>query len=166
MNRFGLTFHHLGLAVPSTAEAMQFLGPLGYRQGPVVFDPLQKVNLSMCRHATMPDVELVWPGDEPSPIDRMLKRGGPLVYHFCYSTADAAASLDVLLGQMAAYPDLNSMSLDDLHAYSIMGEFEPADLSEQLRGLHHCARLNLQSNPQFTAVRLKGEQNQLVRVVG
>jgi len=93
MNRFGLTFHHLGLAVPSTAEAVQFLDRLGYRQGPTVFDPLQKVNLSMCWHDTMPDVELVWPGDEPSPIDRMLKRGGPQVYHFCYSTRDAAASL-------------------------------------------------------------------------
>ena len=93
MNRFGLTFHHLGLAVPSTVEAVQFLSLLGYRHGPVVFDPLQKVNLSMCWSDSMPDIELVWPGDEPSPIDRMLKRGGPLVYHFCYATADAAASL-------------------------------------------------------------------------
>jgi hypothetical protein len=93
MNRFGLAFHHLGLAVPATAEAVRFLTLLGYRQGPALYDPLQKVNLSLCRHDSMPDVELVWPGAEPSPIDRMLKRGGPLVYHFCYATADAGASL-------------------------------------------------------------------------
>jgi hypothetical protein len=76
MNRFGLTFHHLGLAVPSTAEAVQFLDRLGYRQGPAVFDPLQKVNLSMCWHDTMPDVELVWPGDEP-----ILFGGRPVSFH-------------------------------------------------------------------------------------
>ncbi len=45
---------------------------------------------------------------------------------------DAAATLDVLLGQMKRYPDLDELSLDDLHKYSLMGEFEPADLSGKL----------------------------------
>ena len=99
MNRFGLTFHHLGLAVPSATEAARFLERLGYRQGPAVFDPLQKVNLSMCRHPAMPDLELVWPGDQPSPVDRLLRRGGPQLYHFCYATGDAAASLATMAAE-------------------------------------------------------------------
>jgi len=83
-NRFGLRFHHFGLAVPSSDEAFRFLKALGYALGPAVFDPLQLVNLAMCTHQEMPDVEVVWPSNVPSPIDRLLKRGGPMVYHLCY----------------------------------------------------------------------------------
>jgi hypothetical protein len=83
-NRFGLRFHHFGLAVPSPDAAFRFLKALGYTLGAVVFDPLQLVNLAMCTHPEMPDVEVVWPSDVPSPIDRLLRRGGPTVYHLCY----------------------------------------------------------------------------------
>lgn len=85
-NRFGLRFHHFGLAVPSSGEAFRFLEALGYTLGAVVFDRLQLVNLAMCTHPEMPDVEVVWPSDFPSPIDRLLRRGGPMVYHLCYVT--------------------------------------------------------------------------------
>jgi hypothetical protein len=83
MNRFGLRFHHFGLAVPNPCAAFRFLRALGYRLGPVVFDPLQQVNLALCAHEEMPDVEVIWPSERPSPIDRILKRGGPMVYHLC-----------------------------------------------------------------------------------
>jgi hypothetical protein len=87
INRFGLRFHHFGLAVPGSDEAFRFLKALGYTLGSVVFDPLQLVNLAMCIHHEMPDVEVVWPSDVPSPIDRLLRRGGPMVYHLCYVAA-------------------------------------------------------------------------------
>jgi catechol 2,3-dioxygenase-like lactoylglutathione lyase family enzyme len=83
-NRFGLRFHHFGLAVPDPDEAFRFLRALGYDLGPVVFDALQSVNLALATHPEMPAVEVVWPSDLPSPIDRSLRRGGPLVYHLCY----------------------------------------------------------------------------------
>jgi Glyoxalase/Bleomycin resistance protein/Dioxygenase superfamily len=83
-NKFGLRFHHFGLAVPNSDEAFRFLKALGYTLGAVVFDPLQLVNLAMCTHREMPDVEVIWPSDVPSPIDRLLRRGGPMVYHLCY----------------------------------------------------------------------------------
>ena len=83
-NRFGLRFHHFGLAVPDPDEAFRFLRALGYDLGPVVFDALQSVNLALATHPEMPAVEVVWPSDLPSPIDRALRRGGPLVYHLCY----------------------------------------------------------------------------------
>jgi Glyoxalase/Bleomycin resistance protein/Dioxygenase superfamily len=85
-NKFGLRFHHFGLAAPNSEEPFRFLKALDYALGPTVFDPLQLVNLAMCTHPEMPAVEVVWPSDFPSPIDRLLRRGGPMVYHLCYIT--------------------------------------------------------------------------------
>ena len=93
MNEFGLTFHHFGLAVQAPDTAFRYLAALGYRNGPPVFDPLQRVNLAMSWHDAMPDVEVIWPGDEPSPIDKMVKRNGTLIYHLCYIAPDPDASL-------------------------------------------------------------------------
>jgi hypothetical protein len=88
MNRFGLKFHHFGLAVRDPADAFRYLKALGYSLAPPVHDPLQAVNLALCSHAQMPDVEVVWPGDEPSPIDAAVKPGCGIVYHLCYTAED------------------------------------------------------------------------------
>ena len=40
-NKYGLTFHHLGLAAAVPDVAVSLLRGLGYRIGPAVFDPLQ-----------------------------------------------------------------------------------------------------------------------------
>ncbi|MCI5225369.1 MAG: VOC family protein [Candidatus Electrothrix sp. AX2] len=93
MNSFGLTFHHFGLAVRSPEKAFAYLEALGYSAGDSVLDPLQKVNLAMQYHDEMPDVEVIWPGDESSPIDSILKRNESLIYHLCYTSADAQASV-------------------------------------------------------------------------
>ena len=92
VQKFGLWFHHLGLAVPAPGPAFRFLGALGYVEGAARFDPLQNVNLAMRHHRQMPNVEVIWPGDGPSPIDQMIRRGH-MIYHLCYATSDAEASL-------------------------------------------------------------------------
>ena len=88
MNRYGLEFHHFGLAVKSPEAAFRYLDDLGYRAGSTCYDPLQKVNLAMRHHDRMPDVEVIWPGAEPSPIDRMLERSDSMIYHLCYTSED------------------------------------------------------------------------------
>ena len=95
-NRFGITFHHFGLAVRSPGRAFLFLKALGYREGPTEYDPLQAVNLAMLDHPDMPDVEVIWPGDGPSPIGALLKRSDALVYHLCYVTDDAALTVSAI----------------------------------------------------------------------
>ena len=90
---FGLRFHHFGLAVAEPEPAFRYLEALGYTEGAVVFDPNQRVNLAMRHHAVMPDVEVIWPGDGPSPIDKMLRRNGSMVYHLCYEVADPEAAI-------------------------------------------------------------------------
>jgi hypothetical protein len=92
----GLQFHHFGLVVAEPDEAFCYLEALGYEAGNVVFDPLQRVNLAMRHHPSMPDVEVIWPGNEPSPIDTLLKGGRIMIYHICYACSDPAATLAAL----------------------------------------------------------------------
>jgi methylmalonyl-CoA/ethylmalonyl-CoA epimerase len=99
-NKYGLSFHHLGLAVAKPEPALVFLQGLGYRPGKAVFDPLQDVNLQMCEHPTMPLVEIVCPGKGGGALNALLTRSQEgLVYHVCYRTADLAASLRALEAQ-------------------------------------------------------------------
>lgn len=92
-NRFGLSFHHLGMAVQNPDAAMAFLAPLGYQRGVAVFDPEQRAHLAMCSHTSMPYVELIWAGAQPSPIDNLIRRSETAIYHVCYIAADVQASL-------------------------------------------------------------------------
>jgi hypothetical protein len=89
----GLAFHHFGLAVSAPEAAFLYLASLGYTEGNSAFDPLQRVNLAMRHHASMPDVEVIWPGDGPSPIDNLVKRTGSMIYHLCYTCPDPDAVL-------------------------------------------------------------------------
>jgi hypothetical protein len=84
----GLRFHHLGLAVGSPEEAFLYLGALGYTEGAREFDPIQGVHLAMRHHSAMPDVEVIWPGDGPTPIDKFVKRMGTMIYHLCYECSE------------------------------------------------------------------------------
>lgn len=91
-----LHFHHIGLAVAEPDVAFRFLGLQGYTEGNRVYDPLQHVNLAMRHHEIMPDFEVIWPGSEPSPIDKMIKRHGPTMYHCCYETDRVEDALQII----------------------------------------------------------------------
>jgi catechol 2,3-dioxygenase-like lactoylglutathione lyase family enzyme len=89
-----LTFHHFGLAVRRPDEARKFAAALGYQLGASVFDPAQNVHLQLCTHAAQPAVEIIWPGDRPGPVDKLLQRhASGIVYHLCYETEDLTAAL-------------------------------------------------------------------------
>jgi hypothetical protein len=92
-NQFGLEFHHFGLAVRDPAQSFRYLAALGYREGSTCFDAHQRVNLAMRHHEAMPDVEIIWPGSEPSPIDRMLQHSTNVIYHLCYTSNDVEGSI-------------------------------------------------------------------------
>lgn len=99
MDAFGLRFHHLGLAVKKPAAATAFLAALGYREGNRVFDPIQRVNLAMFHHDSMPDVEVIWPGEGPSPVDSIIKKSDGRVYHLCYTADDPARAVAAMQDQ-------------------------------------------------------------------
>jgi methylmalonyl-CoA/ethylmalonyl-CoA epimerase len=96
VNKLGLSFHHIGLAVSQVKPAIAFLSELGYEVGPIVSDPLQGVQLIMCLHATAPAVEIISPSpDHKGPVNELTKKNpSGIVYHTCYETTDLTASLD------------------------------------------------------------------------
>jgi len=101
-NKYGLTFHHLGLAVRTPDIAKAFLSNLGYRIGATVFDPIQNVHVALCEHPAMPAVEIICPGPGKSPIDRYLQQHKEgLVYHICFAARDLKASMAALQADKA-----------------------------------------------------------------
>jgi hypothetical protein len=91
---FGLTFHHLGVAVRTPKSAQTFLSGLGYSLGPSVHDPLQNVVLQMAEKPNSPAVEIISLGDGPGPIDRLVERHvNGITYHSCYVTENLSTSL-------------------------------------------------------------------------
>lgn len=95
--RYGLSFHHFGLALRSEDAARTFVTGLGYSIGEVISDPLQGVRVGLCRHPAMPTIELVLPEPEKSgPLDAILKKQESSIYHSCFTTRDASASLNAI----------------------------------------------------------------------
>jgi methylmalonyl-CoA/ethylmalonyl-CoA epimerase len=72
------------------------LRALGYELGPVVFDPLQRVNLVMATHRDLPAVEVIAPAGDDGPLASLLRKDAELVYHVCFATADREATLEAL----------------------------------------------------------------------
>jgi glyoxalase/bleomycin resistance protein/dioxygenase superfamily protein len=92
-SRYGLHFHHFGLAAREEAPARTFLEGLGYEVGELITDPLQNVRVSLARAPGLPTVELVLAAGEEGPLSNVLKRQETNIYHSCYTTQDAVAAL-------------------------------------------------------------------------
>ncbi len=76
-------FNHFGLAVRDLASAYRFYQALGYKCSDPVVDTAQEVEIVMCRSELLPDVELLKPLHEKSPVSRSLKRSDAVIYHIC-----------------------------------------------------------------------------------
>ena len=97
LDRLGLHFHHLGLAVEGPELAKTFLQAIGYTLGMPVNDPQQRVNLIMCHHDTMPSVEIIYRQDSAGPLDHLLARNrNGLIYHLGYLTEDLDRALELM----------------------------------------------------------------------
>ena len=69
---------------------------LGYHLGEIVYDPIQKVYLQLAEKVDTPRIELVWAGDEASPIDRWIKTQNQSIYHTCYEVDDLDTCVEEL----------------------------------------------------------------------
>jgi len=96
MNRYGLEFHHLGLAVVDPDEAVRFIAGLGYTLSPQIYDPLQRVNLIMCHSPGRPAIEIISSSGGTSLLDGILKNRTELIYHLGFMTRDLEASLQAI----------------------------------------------------------------------
>ncbi len=95
---FGLSFHHLGLALQDDIQAITFLRGMGYNIGEKIFDPEQNVHLRFCESEDKPATELILPGIGKGPLDSVLKRYNEIIYHTCYETNDLEQSLSAIKG--------------------------------------------------------------------
>ena len=93
MDKYGLNFHHLGLATKKCEKAVNFLIGLGYNASKSVFDSIQNVNLVMCTHPSMPDIEIIYPAQTSGYLDVVLKDNSESFYHTCYTCKNLADSL-------------------------------------------------------------------------
>ena len=93
MSEFGLTFHHLGLALKNEEDAILFLKGQGYDCGDLIYDSEQNVHLRLCKSKNAPWVKLILPGVGEGPLTPILKKYNELVYHTCFETGDRDASL-------------------------------------------------------------------------
>lgn len=96
MESFGLVFDHFGLATRDANKTLAFMRGLGYRTPATVHDPLQRVNLVLCGHATMPAVEVIFAAGEAGPVDAILAQQPQSIYHLCFRSRDLAATLDAI----------------------------------------------------------------------
>ena len=93
---FGLSFHHLGLALKSDVQATAFLEGIGYQISEKIYDPDQNVHLRFCKSRHGPAIEIVLPGIGDGPLTPLLKRYDELVYHTCYETDNLRSSIDAI----------------------------------------------------------------------
>ncbi|HKQ46827.1 MAG TPA: VOC family protein [Phycisphaerae bacterium] len=81
-------FHHVGMAVQNTGQAMGLLRALlgAEPEGPRYEDSNQGVFVQFLRAADL-RIELLEPAGSPGPLDSILRRGIAL-YHICYEVDD------------------------------------------------------------------------------
>jgi methylmalonyl-CoA/ethylmalonyl-CoA epimerase len=90
---FGMSFHHMGLAVRQEKHAIIFLKGANYQIGEKIYDPLQNVNLRLCTAVDKPAVELIMPGIGDGPLTAILASRAALFYHNCYEVIDRNKTL-------------------------------------------------------------------------
>jgi methylmalonyl-CoA/ethylmalonyl-CoA epimerase len=98
------TLHHIGFVVANIQTAMDgFIRSLGASSDRQVFeDPRQRVKVAfLTPGAAEPQIELVEPMGEDSPVRRFLVEKGGGLHHFCYQTDDLEAELKLMRSRRA-----------------------------------------------------------------
>jgi methylmalonyl-CoA/ethylmalonyl-CoA epimerase len=99
-----LALHHIGFVVPTIALAVEgFLNSLNATWDRQVFeDPLQKVKVAfLSTRPGEPQIELVEPVGEKSPVRRFLVEKGGGLHHVCYETDSLDAGLQAFRAHRA-----------------------------------------------------------------
>jgi len=91
-----LQFHHIAVAVKSFEKSIIYYKNLGYECSDIIVDELQNVELVYCKSSTFPNIELVKPINENSPVFKILQKNDTLIYHQCYQTKNLNKALEYL----------------------------------------------------------------------
>lgn len=102
----GLRFHHVGVAVPDMAAALEvYLDVLGCRRvaGPIEV-PSQRVRVCFVEAGPGVLIELVEGLGEGSPVSGILERSGAGPYHLCFEVEDLDRALEALAARGCRRP--------------------------------------------------------------
>lgn len=92
-------FHHIGVAVfDIDTTAAEYIAA-GYTKSDTIFDPIQNVYICFLNKPGMPQIELLAPKDETSPVNKTLEKMGITPYHCCYEVEDMAVAIAELRKQ-------------------------------------------------------------------
>jgi methylmalonyl-CoA/ethylmalonyl-CoA epimerase len=88
-----MKFHHFGLALNDFRRAVSFYESLNYECSEPVIDPLQQVELVLCKSKSQPWVELIKPINQSSPINNYLEKNNEIIYHTSYEVDNVEDAL-------------------------------------------------------------------------
>jgi hypothetical protein len=132
----GFDFHHYGLACRDINNTSLLLKQIGYSIGPVVYDPLQKVVLSICRHQFLPCIEIISSDSDDNPIKRIIENNEMCIYHICYVIKECNEALKKLSNLGYRYftvsnPKEAVLFYGDLVSFHFIKEFGLIELLEK-----------------------------------
>lgn len=112
-----LALHHVGFVVAAIVPAMEgFLSSLNATWNQQIFeDPLQKVKVAfLSTRPGEPQIELVEPVGDKSPVGRFLHEKGGGLHHVCYETNSLEAELQAfrLRRAILARPPMPAVAFD------------------------------------------------------
>lgn len=98
-----IKFHHFGVAVNNFRTNTNFYKSLGYEISEIVIDPLQKVELKFCSSEKFPDVELIKPISNRSPVISYVKPNQGNIYHICYEVNNIKTDIKRIINNHRAH---------------------------------------------------------------
>jgi methylmalonyl-CoA/ethylmalonyl-CoA epimerase len=91
-----MKFHHIGHATVNIKRSICIFEQMGFVADKVIHDENQNVNICFVRKEGHPDIELVEPANDTSPVQNILNKVGTGPYHFCYTTEDIMQEIEKL----------------------------------------------------------------------
>ena len=91
-----MNFHHIGVATDSIEKTAEYYLEVGYKMSDIIFDHIQKVNITFLSKKSMPMIELLEPASDDSPVSNILMKSGVSPYHMCYQVKDIDLAISEL----------------------------------------------------------------------
>ena len=63
-----MNFHHIGVATDSSEKTAEYYLEVGCKMSDIIFDPIQKVNITFLSKKSMPIIELLESASDDSPV--------------------------------------------------------------------------------------------------
>ena len=83
-----MKIHHIGYAVHNIDKSLKEFKKMGYEEeGELIKDEKRNVLIKFIKNNSY-RLELIAPYNKTSPIDSVLKKIGPTLYHICYEVDD------------------------------------------------------------------------------